>query len=148
MPASALSVCAVRDVVRRLLAPDVLLARLQREHEAAAPVDVGGLARDPARHPAQVVLLRGEEAEARAAVVEPVAERLPLADRDVDAEVARRSQDAERDRVALDDHDRAGLLRGGDERLEVLDGAEEVRVLQEHRRDVVGERRRRARRRR
>ena len=48
-PASALSVCAVVMFVRRLLAADVLLARLQREHEAAAAVDVGRLARDPAR---------------------------------------------------------------------------------------------------
>ena len=89
--------------------------------------------------------LRGEEAEARAAEVEPVAERLALADRDVDAEVARRAQDPERERVALDDDERARLLRGRHERLEVLDRAEEVRVLQEDRGDVVAERLARAR---
>ena len=76
----------------------------------------------------------------RAAEVEPVAERLALADGDVDAEVAGRAQDAERDRVALDDHERARRLGGRHERLEVLDRAEEVRVLQEDGADVVVER--------
>ena len=36
----------------RLLAADVLLASLEREHEPAAPVGVLRLAGDPARHPA------------------------------------------------------------------------------------------------
>ena len=119
------------DVVGRLLAADVLLAGLQREHEAAAAVDVGGLAGDPARHPAQVLLGGGEEAERGAAEVEPVAERLALADGDVDAALARRAQDAERDRVDRGDAERARLVGGGGERLEVLDRAEEVRVLDE-----------------
>jgi len=80
-------------VARRFLTPDVLLARLQRKHEAAAPVHVGGLAGDPPRHPAQVLLARSEEAERRTAEVEPVAERLPLAERDVGAALAGRLQD-------------------------------------------------------
>ena len=37
------------DVVRGLLAPDVLLAGLERQHEAAAPLQVARLAGDPAR---------------------------------------------------------------------------------------------------
>ena len=65
----------------------------------------------------------------------------PSPDGDVDAEVAGRAQHGERVRVALDDHERAGLARGGHERLEVLDRAEEVRVLQEDGADVVAERR-------
>ena len=127
------------DVVGRLLAADVLLAGLQREHEAAAAVDVGRLAGDAAGHAAQVGLLRGEEAERRAAVVEPVAERLPLPHGDVDAELAGRLEHAERQRVAGDDHQRAGLVGGVGEGLEVLDGAEEVGVLHEHGGDVVAE---------
>ena len=77
------------DVVGRLLAADVLLAGLQREDEAAAAVDVDGLAGDPAGHPADLLLGGAEEAERGAAEVEPVAERLALADRDVDAALAR-----------------------------------------------------------
>ncbi len=78
------------DVRGRLLAADVLLARLQREHEAATAVDVDGLPGDPARHPAHVLGARREEAERGAAEVESVAERLALADADVDAERAGR----------------------------------------------------------
>ena len=129
------------DVVRRLLAADVLLAGLQREDEAAAPVGVGGLAGDPARHPAQVLLGGGEEAERGAAEVEAVAERLALADGDVDAALAGRAQDAERDRVDRGDAERAGLVGSASERLEVLDRAEEVRVLDEERGGLVVERR-------
>ena len=125
------------DVVRGLLAADVLLARLQREHEAAAAVDVGRLARDPARHAADVVLLGGEEAEARPAEVQPVAERLALADGDVDVEVARGLEHAERERVALHDQQRAVL--GRRQRLEVLDRAVEVRLGDEDRGDVVAD---------
>ena len=131
MPASAFSACDGADVVGRLLAADVLLAGLQREHEAAAPVDVRGLARDPAGHPAQVLLGGREEAERRTAEVEAVAERLALADRDVDAALARRPEHAERDRVDGGDAERARLVGGARQRLEVLDRAEEVRVLDE-----------------
>ena len=93
------------DVRGRLLAADVLLAGLQREHEAAAPVEVGGGARDAPGHPAQVLLARGEQAERRAPEVEPVAERLALADGHVDPALAGRREHAERDRVDLrDDH--------------------------------------------
>ena len=124
------------DVVGRLLAADVLLAGLQGEHEAAPAVDVGGLARDPARHPAQVLLGRGEEAERGAAVVEAAAERLALADRHVDAALAGRAEHRERDRVDGGDAEGAGLVGGGREGLEVLDRPEEVRVLHEDRGDV------------
>ena len=56
------------DVGGRLLAADVLLARLEREHEPAAPVAVDGLADEPARQPADVRLPDGEEADERTAV--------------------------------------------------------------------------------
>ena len=89
------------DVRGRLLAADVLLAGLQREHEPAPAVDVDGLAGDPPGHAAQVLLARGEQAERGAAEVEPVAERLALADGHVDAALAGGREDAERDRVDL-----------------------------------------------
>ena len=59
-----------------------------------------GLAGDPARHAADLLLGRAEEAERGAAEVEPVAERLALAEGDVGAALARRPEDAERHRVA------------------------------------------------
>src|SRR5204863_7613766 len=46
-----------RDVGGRLLAADVLLTCLEREDEAAAAVEVGRLADDAPRHPADELLL-------------------------------------------------------------------------------------------
>ncbi len=130
------------DVRRGLLAADVLLARLQREHEAAPPVDVDGLAGDAPGHAAQVLLARGEEAERRPAEVQAVAQRLALADGHVDAAVAGRREHAERDRVDLRDDDRiAGVLRGGAQRGGVLDGAVEVRLGEDRRAGVGVDRR-------
>ena len=81
------------DVVGRLLAADVLLAGLQGEDEAAAAVDVLGFARDPPRHAPDLLLGRAEEAEGGPAEVEPVAERLALAEGDVGAALAGRLED-------------------------------------------------------
>src|SRR5207247_10037100 len=81
------------------------LAGLQRQDEAAAAVDVARLARDAPGHAAQVRLGGGEEPEGRPAEVQAVAERLALADADVDAALTGRLENAERDRVvASDDH--------------------------------------------
>ena len=119
------------DVVRCLLAADVLLARLQRQHEAALAVGVDGLARDATGHAADVALGRGEEPERRAAEVKPVAERLALADADVGAEVARRLEDPERQRIGGDDEQRAGALGCLGQRSEILDRSQEVRLLED-----------------
>ena len=127
------------DVRGGLLAADVLLARLQGEHEPALAVDVLGLAGDPPRHPAHQRLGGGEEAERRAAEVEPVAERLALADRDVDPALAGGLEQGERERVARRDAQRAGVVGRSGDRCQVLDGAEEVRLLDDHRADLVVE---------
>ena len=116
----------------RLLAADVLLARLQREDEPTASVDIIGFPRDPARHPPNQVLGAAEEPERGAPEVESVAEWLPLAEGDVGTALARRPQDAERHRVGGDDQQRAVLPGGCAERLDVLDRAEEVGALQDH----------------
>ncbi len=125
------------DVVRRLFAADVLLAGLQREDETAPTVDVDRLAGDPPGHAADLLLGRAEEAERRAAVVEAVAERLPLPDGDVDAAVAGGAKDPERDRVAGGDEECAGRVGDLGDSLEVLDAAEEARVLDDHGRGLV-----------
>ena len=130
------------DVRRSLLAADVLLARLQRQNEPAAAVDVDRLAGDAARHPSHVLVARGEEAERRAAEIEAVSERLALADADVDAELAGRLENAERQRVRAADDERATLARGPDQQLRVLDRAEEVRLREEDGADVLVDRRR------
>ena len=116
----------------RFLAADVLLAGLQREDEPAAAVDVIGLPRDPARHSPNQLIGGAEEPERGSAEVEPVAERLPLAEGDVGSALARRAEDAERHRVGRDDQQGAVLPGGRAERLDVLDRAEEVGALEDH----------------
>ena len=133
------------DVRCRLLAPDVLLARLQRQHEAAAPVDVLGFTGDPSRHAANLGLGGAEEAEGGAAVVQAVAERLALAEGNVCAGLTGRLEDPERHRVAGDDQERVVLLRRRAERRHALDRAEEVGALQDHRRGLAVDRRRQRR---
>ncbi len=125
------------DVVRGLLPADVLLAGLEREHEAAPPVHVLGLARDPTGHPPDEPLGGGEEPEARAAVVQPVAERLALAHADVGAHLARRLEDAQRKRVRGAHEQRPGALARLGQLAHVLHGAQEVRLLDEHGGGVV-----------
>src|SRR3954468_22191596 len=71
-----------RDVRRRLLAPDVLLSRLQGEDIAALARGVYRLADEPAGHPADVVLACGEEAVVRPAERGKVAGALAFAERD------------------------------------------------------------------
>ena len=117
------------DVRRGLLAADVLLAGLQGQHEAALAVQIARLPGDSARDPADQGLAGGEEAKRRAAEVQAIAERLALADRDVDAALARGLEQRQGVRVTGADRQRPdGVSRVG-QRLEVLDRAEEVRLL-------------------
>ncbi len=120
-----------RDVVRRLLAPDVLLACLEGEDEAALAVEVGRLADDSAGHAADVVLLGREEPVVRPAEGEIVARALALADRDGAAVVAGRLQDAERQWVDRGDRQRSRLVRRRRELGSRLQTAEEVRLSEE-----------------
>ena len=78
------------DVARRLLAPDVLLPRLQREPVSRFPLAVERHADQAARDHALVFIAGGEIGGVRAAEPERHAEALRRADRDVGAELARR----------------------------------------------------------
>ena len=121
-----------RDVRRRLLAADVLLAGLEREDERTAPVGVERLADDAPGHPPHVVRARGEEAVVRPAVRRPVARRLALPDRERAAVGARRLEHAEGHEVDVRDRQGTCLVRGRRQRRRVLQAAEEVRLLEEH----------------
>jgi hypothetical protein len=102
-----------RDVRGRLLAADVLLARLQGEDIAALARGVDRLADDPARHPPDEVRLRREEAVVRPAEGLVVPGPLPFADRERAAVAARRLEHAEAERVDVRHRQRAGLVRRG-----------------------------------
>src|SRR5690606_16561636 len=78
------------DVARRLLAADVLLARLQGEAQGPVVEAVLGDANDAAGYFALVLVGTGEEARVGPAVTERHAEALGAADGDVGAELAGR----------------------------------------------------------
>ena len=116
----------------RLLAADVLLARLERQDESAAALRVLRGADDPARHFADMLFPRRHESEVRAAERERQAEALAFAGDDVGAHRAGRLQQPERERVDREHGERADLVRRLDEVGQVVQAAEEVRVLHEH----------------
>ena len=127
------------DVRGRLLAADVLLAGLQREHEPALAVQVAGLAGDPAgtrRISASVAAKKPNDGPPKSSRLPSV---WPSPDRDVDAALPGRAQQRQRQRVAAAQmHSAPDVVGGvGDLRLEVLDRAEEVRLGDDHRADVV-----------
>ena len=62
------------DIAGRLLAADMLLARGERQHEAAPAIAVERLAAKPPRHLAHEFLAGGEQAEIRAAEIEAIAD--------------------------------------------------------------------------
>ena len=128
------------DVRRRLLAPDVLLARLQGQHIAALARGVHRLADDPARQPAHVVRACGQEAVVRSAVAHRVAGGLALADRHRAAVGTRRLEHAERHEVDVCDRHRTGVVCRRCELGSGLQNAEEVRLLEDDRRGILGRR--------
>ena len=121
-----------RDVRRRLLAADVLLARLQGEDIAALARGVQRLADDPSGHPPDEVRPAREEAVVRAAVRREVPGGLALAERDRAAVPAGCLEHAERQRVDVGDRERLGVVRRGGELRRRLEAAEDVRLLEDH----------------
>ena len=134
-----------RDVRRRLLAADVLLARREREHVATPSVDVGGLAHDAAGHAAHVLCAAGEEAVVRPAVATgrcPAPWPSPIAIAQPYRPGA--SSTPSETRVDMGDGQRARVDGRGREVRGRLEAAEEVRLLEDHGRGVLrrrGERR-------
>ena len=80
----------------------------------------------------------GEEAVVRAAVRGEVARPLALAERERAAVVARCLEHAERQRVDVRDRERLGVVRRGRKRGRRLEAAEEVRLLEDDGRGVLG----------
>ena len=129
------------DVRRRLLAPDVLLARLDRHPVGGVALRVDRDADETAGHLANVGVARGEEGRVRAAVAERHAEALRAADDDVGAHLARRRHQRARQEIGGDDRERLRLVDAGDDRRKIADQAVGVRRLHEHAEDLRSERR-------
>ena len=120
-----------------LLAPDVLLAGLQRQHEAAAALAVVGLADQPSRQSADQVLGAGHEADVGAAVGRRQPQLLTFPDRDVSTVVAGGGEQGQADRVDAGDGQRPMAVGGLGQGRGVLDQPEEVRLLENHRRHAI-----------
>ena len=119
------------DVARRLLAADVLLAGLERQHPAALAVAVGRLADEPAGDLADELLAAGQDAEVRPAVAQarpaPAPRRRrcpPRSRRAASGGQAHRVEAATNTAPAF-----RGRRRQGARLFEV---AEEVRLLRDH----------------
>ncbi len=95
------------DVGRRLLAADVLLARLQRQPVRRLALRIDRHADQPAGHRALERVLAAHERGVRAAEAERHAEPLRVADDDVGAPRARRFEQRERQQVGRDAEQRA-----------------------------------------
>ena len=104
------------DVARRLLAADVLLARLQREPVRGTAFRVDRHTDQPAGQRALELVARREVRRVRAAEAERHAEALRGADHHVGAHLPRRHEQREREQVGRDGDERARVVRLLDQR--------------------------------
>ena len=119
------------DVRRRLLAPDVLLASLQRKPVRGLAVRVDRHADEAAGHRALELVLRREIAGVRSAVAHRHAEALRRPHDDVGSPLAGRHEQRQREEVGGDDDVRALRVHRGDNRAVIADVASGARVLQQ-----------------
>jgi hypothetical protein len=119
------------NIARGFFAADMLLASLQREDPAAAAAAINSLARNATGHAADELLFAGHDAEVRTSIEERRAERLPFSDGHIGAQVAGPLQQTEADWIERLNQQRAGVVGDFRNRCDVLQAAEEVRMLQQ-----------------
>ena len=117
------------DIARRLLTPDVLLARLQGHAQAGAAGAILGNADDAPGQMALELIARRKECGVGAAVPERHAEALRVAHGDVRAPLARGYQQGEREQIGRDGHEGAAGVGGLAQRAVVADRAIGGRIL-------------------
>ena len=124
------------DVRRRLLAADVLLARLQREAICGHALRVDRDADEAPRQRALVLVARREVAGVRTAVAHRHAEALRRADDGVGAPLAGRLQQRQREEIGGDHDVAARSVDGRHHRRVIAHVTVHGRVLQQHAEDV------------
>ena len=125
------------DVRGRLLAPDVLLARLQGEPVRRLAVGVYGHADQAPRKVALELVPRGEKRGVRAAEAHRHAEALGRTDNYIRAPFTRWGEQRQREQVGGHQHQRTARVQCFDERTIVAHIATGARILQ-HRGEAVG----------
>src|SRR2546422_9976378 len=115
------------DVRHRLLAADMLLARLEGHAERAVALCVSCQTDHASGHFPDVLLTTREDSEKRTSEVHLRTERLPFSDDDVRSEIPPRTDDRLRARIHPDDEN---AVRHGSNFLELFfESAKEIRVL-------------------
>ena len=126
------------DVAGRLLAPDMLLAGRQRQHEPALAVGIHRLPAQPPRHLPHELLAAPEQAQIRPAELQAHPQRLPLAHHDVRAQHTRGLDQPQRDRLGHHrDQQRALGVRRIGNRGEIGNAAQDVGILHHHCRSLT-----------
>ena len=121
------------DVARGLLAPDVLLACLQREPERGAPLRIDRDTDETPGKRAPMLVAHREIRRVRTAESQRYAEALRRADDRVGAHLARRCHEREREQVGGNAHQRTARVRAFDCRREVVEPTTTPGVLHQHR---------------
>ena len=124
------------DVARRLLAPDMLLARLQRKPVGDVAGGVQRHAHEATGQHAQVRLARRKKPCVRPTVAERHAEALRRAEGDIRTEFARRHEQAQGEKIAGHRDHHAARARGRDRGAQVADLAARAGVLQQRTENV------------
>src|ERR1700678_2131951 len=100
------------DIRSRAFAANMLLARIERQAERATAVAIASLSDQPAGHLAQMSRARGHEADAGSAELKRLPETLTLTHGNIDAKLARRADQPERDTFgSRGDCERARAMR-------------------------------------
>ena len=119
------------DVRGRLLAPDMLLAGLEREAIRAVAAGIHRHADDAAGQRPLVGVAGRQIGGVRAAIAHGYAVALHRADGDVGAHLARCLEERQRQRVGGDHGERAGLVQTGDDVGEIVNRAVHTGILEQ-----------------
>ncbi len=124
------------DVARRFVAADVLLAGLERKSIRRVAMRVLGNADESARHQAFERVTCRHVCCVRSAKPKWHAEALRGSNGNVGAELARRSQQRERENIRRDNRQGAGRVGALDEGTVIANRSKRVRILQQHGEDM------------
>ena len=126
------------DVAGRLFAADVLLARLQSQAIRLVAMRIHRHADQASRQRALVGIATGHERRVRAAEAERHAETLRVADDDVRAHLARRLEQGQREQIGGKNRERALGVDFRDFLAPIHQPAARGRILDQHRKVIVG----------
>ena len=124
------------DIAGRLLAPDMLLAGLQRQPIGAVAAGIDGHADDPPGHGALQLILAGHEPGMRPAIAHRHPEPLRRTHGDIGPHRARLLQQAQRQQIGGDHGQRPGGMQRSDIAAQIADMAIGAGILENRAKDL------------